>query len=53
MSHIVARRFRRLQYQYTGMPASRISSPTALLAGYAAMVLATMPAQTNTNAAVV
>jgi hypothetical protein len=35
------------------MPATRISNPTALFAGYAAMVLATIPAQTNTNAAVV
>src|SRR5580658_3275391 len=43
----------RLQYLYTGMPASRISRPIALLAGYAAMVLATMPAQVSTKAAVV
>jgi hypothetical protein len=35
------------------MPASRIKQSYRAIAGYAAMVLATMPAQVNTNAAVV
>jgi hypothetical protein len=41
------------QYQYTGMPAARMPRAMALLAGEAAMALATMPAQASTKIAVV
>src|ERR1700730_3441434 len=43
----------RLQYKYTGMPASRIIRPIAEFAGKVAIVLVTMAAQANTKTAVV
>ena len=46
-------RLARLQYKYTGMPASRIISPMAEFAGKVAVVVITMAAQANTKRAVV
>src|SRR5579863_6640836 len=47
------RRARRLQYKYTGKPASRMTRPTAEFAGKVATVAITMAAQANTKRAVV
>src|SRR5690348_11812313 len=41
------------QYQYTGMPASRMPSAIALFAGDARIALATIPAHASTKIAVV
>ena len=43
----------RLQYKYTGMPASRIIRPMAEFAGKVATVVITMAAQASTKRAVV
>ena len=46
-------RLARLQYKYTGMPASRMISPMAEFEGKVAVVVITIAAQANTKRAVV